>query len=96
MPTHSFYLNNKDTKRLEDMVARQQKGKSEVVAEIIRENLDTYESLKETDPFLEEYFTCPLTGDACKVKDLPCVEDKTLTCRNSVCQSQLKRRLGIE
>lgn len=46
------------------------------------------------NPFLEEYFTCPITKEAVKVKDLPCLEDPNFQCRHPLCLKNLRERLG--
>jgi len=44
------------------------------------------------NPFMEEYFTCPMAQKAAKVRDLPCIEPD-FKCKNTLCQAALKERL---
>lgn len=50
---------------------------------------------EETNPFLETFFTCPITKEATKVKKLPCIEDPEFgaSCRDQKCLEDLKRRI---
>ena len=50
---------------------------------------------RKNNPFLDEPFKCRISGDRVKVRDLPCVTDADLQCRDPQCQRYIKQRLGL-
>lgn len=52
---------------------------------------------KSTSPNLETkldtYFTCPITKQAAKLRELPCVENPNFLCKNPGCQAQVREMI---